>query len=363
MAWEDDKGFLAKRYGLVEVSDVLSEKKRLWNKKIGLKPAEPFQAIVQFYESVVNKRSWPPSCDLSPEATSAHNTFPSPNPANVLALTKTEFGYVVAIQDGVARPWKLLISDPLTILQIEREAWCLDGRNLILNLVLNGLPFEVLLNNCVQDRHLRKHHGPVTHPDGNNPHLTDYYAYRHDLGHFLSKYPHARAAALCAGGILWRLAMDAHEFKSEADIVGAFHASVCVSRVIGGERYWTPRLSVEEENILVGVHRWAVGKSSETTVFTMVHRLSTDYANSPRDGSWWPKPSTWAESGLNFGAWAPFDEEWYQDRRKAILNQTTGCSANRKWRQGLKHEGRDAASFLSAARGLAGSFLVQYRLG
>lgn len=267
--WGDGKGFLAKRYGLANASDIPSEKKPLWNKKIGLKPARPLQAIVEFYESVVNKNSWPPTCDLSPEATP--NVFPSPSPGNVLALTKTELGYVVAIQDGVTRPWKLLISDPLTILQIEREAWCSDGRNLILNLVLSGLPFELLLNNCIRDKPFRPHRGPVIHPDGHDPRLADYYSYRHNLAYFLSEYPHARAAALCAGGILWRLAMDTHEFKSEAEIVGPFHASSCISRLIGGERYWTPSLSTKEEATIVGVHRWAVGKLNDSVVFMTAH--------------------------------------------------------------------------------------------
>ena len=261
--WEDEEGFLASRYGLAEVSDVRSREKRLWNKKVGLKPADPFQDVVDFYDSVLKSRAWPPTCDLSSEAPPNPSAFPSPNPANVLALTKTDLGYVLAIQDGVARPWKLLISDPLTVLQIEREGWCSDGGKLVRNLVLSGLPFEVLLNSCAQDGDSRRHRGPVLHPDGHYPRRADYHAYRHDLGYFLSEYPHARAAALCAGGILWRVTMDVQNFESETDIVGPFQASFCVSRVIGGERYWTPRLSAGEESVLVGVYKWAVGKSSD----------------------------------------------------------------------------------------------------
>jgi hypothetical protein len=268
MTWRSAEGFLAKRYGLMDMSDVRSGEKRLWNKKVGLEPAEPYQDIVELYTSVVANCSWPMTCDLSPELITTPGVFPSRNPANVLALTKTGLGYIVAIQDGVARPWKLLISDPLTILQVERETWCSDGRNLVVNLVLSGLPFEVLHSHCIQEGESHRHPGPELHPDGKDPRLADYYAYRHDLADFLSGYPHAKAAALCAGGILWRLALDVHHFTSEDDVVGPFHASSCVSRMIGGETYWTPRLSVQEENVLVGVYRWAVGKLNGSMAFT-----------------------------------------------------------------------------------------------
>lgn len=266
--WLDDRHFLASRYGL-EGSDVLSGERRIWNKKIGLKPADPFQDVVQLYTDVVSQRSWSSICDLSPEIRHAPGVFPSRNPADVLVLTKTQFGYVVAVQDGVARPWKLLISDPLTVVQIEREGISLDGRNLIVNLVLKGLPFEILLNNCVQGP-FHPYPIPVPHPDGRDPRLADYYAYRHDLADFLSEYPHAKAAALCAGGILWRLALDVHPFSSEADIIGPFNASCCISRTIDGETYWTPRLTVEEQNVLVGVYRWAIGKSNPNVAFVMI---------------------------------------------------------------------------------------------
>jgi hypothetical protein len=67
---------------------------------------------------------------------------------------------------------------------------------------------------------------------------------------------------LCAGGILWRIAVDTLPLPSEDDIVGLFHPTTCVSRLIEGVKHWTPRLTDKEEQILVGVYKWAESKWS-----------------------------------------------------------------------------------------------------
>ena len=266
--WLDAHEFVATRYGLREISQVQTDDKRLWNKKLGLKPGEVYRDLVELYTSVVVRGCWPSGCDLSDTAP-VPRTFPSRNPASVLALTMTNLGYVIEVQDGVVRRWKLLIKDPLTVLQIEREGWCSDGGKLVVNLVLRGIPFEVLHRDIVCDwRPFHPHPGPVIHPDGQDPLRVDYFVCRHELARFLIEYPHAKAAALCAGGILWRLALDVFEVPSEAEIVVPFHESACTSRMIDGEKYWTPHLLGQDENVLVGVYRWAVGKPKNGVNFT-----------------------------------------------------------------------------------------------
>jgi hypothetical protein len=272
MTWSSAEGFLATRFGLADPFGERCDERSFLYKRIGLSPADPHNDVIRLYRCVAEHNRWPLTCDLSPLRPPTPGVFPSPDSANVLVIRKTDLGYVVAIQDEVARSWKLLISDPLTIVQIEREGWCSDGKKLISNLVMSGLPFEVLLKDCVREGRFHRHPGPMVHPDGRSPRLPDYHAYRHDLADFLSQYPHARAAALCAGGVLWRLAMDALQFTSESEVVGPFHASSCFSRVVGGETYWTPNLSTEEENVIVGVYRWAVSESNDKVVFTTTSR-------------------------------------------------------------------------------------------
>jgi hypothetical protein len=260
-AWGDGEDFLAKRYGLLELSGKDdTQEKRFWNKKLGLNVGPPDEHAVQLYDSVRNSL-WPPLvCDLSTDITPNPQAFPIRHPSNILAVSRCLYGYVVAIEDGRARPWKLLISDPLTILQLEREEWCLDGNSLVVNLVKKGIPFEVLHTSWHERGPFPDHPGPDLHPNEKHPLLVDYFAYRHDLVDILQVYPHTHAAALCAGGILWRVAVDALPLPSEEAIVGPFHRAACISRTIDGVKYWTPRLLEKEEQVLVGVYRWATSK-------------------------------------------------------------------------------------------------------
>ena len=260
--WHDDSDFLAKRYGITETLGVVdTEKDKLWCKKLGLAATHPDESAVQLYDAVAHQGQWPPLiCDLSPDMISVPEVFPSNISGNILAVSNTEDGYIVEIQDGQPHPWKLLISDPLTILQIERELWCLNGRGLVTNLIKKGLPFKILHTACHEATGFLDSPGPIPHPTEREPRLIDYFAYRRDLVDFLQTYPHAHAAALCAGGILWRTTVDVLPLPSEDTIVGPFHRAVCSSHVFNGVRYWTPKLTIREEQVIVGVYRWAKGK-------------------------------------------------------------------------------------------------------
>lgn len=256
--WRDAEDFLAKRYGLTDQLGKEDKTKRNpWSKRLGFNIEFPDEYAVQLYSSVL-ENSWPPLiCDLSEDIVSTPEVFPSSNSNNILSVSESSFGYVVEVKDGETRPWKLLIKDPLSVLQLERELWCLDGNRLIINLVKKGIPFEVLHTTCHERGPFVDHPGPELHPAEKEPCLADYFAYRHDLVDFLQRYPHAHAAALCTGGILWRVVVDVLPLPSENAMVGPFHKDVCISRMVNGVKYWTPRLTDKEEHVLVGVYRWA----------------------------------------------------------------------------------------------------------
>ena len=54
------------------------------------------------------------------------------------------------------------------------------------------------------------------------------------------------------------------------------------------------------------------------------------------DLSWWPKPSTFATSGLYPGYWTPSCEHWFQARVEAITNDTAGLHTTSEWKNKLK---------------------------
>jgi hypothetical protein len=236
----------------------------VWSTRLGVKENTPPSIdIVDLYSSVV-KGAWPRNiCDLDidPDALTT-GAFPTQSPSRVLSVSSVDGAYLLSSNDGRHRGWKLLIPDPLTVLQIEREAWDSSTDGLIVDLIRKGLPFKILNVNTLQETTPYGHPGPVTHEAGKAPGHVDYVAYREQLGGFFSDYPHAYAAALSAGGILWRIAMDALPLPHESDITRQFHPGGCASSVVGGVKYWTPMLTVREEEIIVGVYRWAVCKSS-----------------------------------------------------------------------------------------------------
>jgi len=49
---------------------------------------------------------------------------------------------------------------------------------------------------------------------------------------------------------------------AEGEIVRPFHPQACTEHTIDGQRYWSPKLTLEEEEEIVGVYKWA-GKPSE----------------------------------------------------------------------------------------------------
>lgn len=70
----------------------------------------------------------------------------------------------------------------------------------------------------------------------------------------------------------------------------------------------------------------------------------------------------WAGSGLDFGAWAPLDEAWYQNRCAELSMTNAGCIRSNKWKCSIKYNAKRSKEFLRCARSLARSFLDDHRL-
>ena len=261
--WKDIGDFFYSRYGATYVSNEQDiSKASTWSMRLGMKGPPP-TSIVELYSCFI-QGSWPPGmCDLSPDLNDSSQPFNrSPNPVLHVSRISSPESHLITVACERDVRWKLLIRDPLTLLQIEREGWDGDPHTLIINLIKKGIPFQVLNPGRLEDAQFYDHPGPVVHPVGRDPQYVDYLAYRQELGAFFAHYPHAYAAALSAGGILWRIAMDVLPLPHESDITRRFHPNGCVSLTINGEKYWSPRLTLLEENLIAGVYKWAVCKST-----------------------------------------------------------------------------------------------------
>jgi len=275
--WSNGEEFLWKRYGLVGLSNhVDTTQGKNIPMGLGLCQGSTDAAVAALLNSVAQGTPLPSDCDLSEGYASADAGFPLRSPNSVLSIRQFERGYLVVVGDDC--PWKLFIEDPLTVIQIEREGWHLQRDGLVLNLIQKGLPFQILYPSRQHGAGFHPHSGPVAHPHGKAPTFRDYQAYRLDIADFFTLYPHAYAAALCSGGILWRIAIDALPLPAERQIIRPFHSRACSRRTVDGQRYWTPTLTEPEEEVIVGVYRWARKSHQENSAGRqlMILRFQTE---------------------------------------------------------------------------------------
>lgn len=255
--WSDADGFLSSRYGLRVLSDEVEHGlPQSFPMALGLCKG-PVDLLARcLYLSVVESTPLPRECDLSGDYEPTGDGFPRRSPGCTLGIETHGTGYLVTVNGKTTPPWKLLVEDPLTVVQIEREGWSLQADVLVSNLVRKGLPFKVLYPSCQRGAFF-KTPGPIVHPEGKYPTHADYMAYLLDVADFFKLNPYAHAAALCSGGILWRIAVDVLPLPREEEIVRPFHVQACTEHTANGQRYWTPKLTPEEEEVIVGVYKWA----------------------------------------------------------------------------------------------------------
>ena len=252
--WISGDTFLASRYGVQEFSCEKDEQQpNIWRLCLGLEKGTPRMSEMDLYNSVVGG-SWPQTiCDVSPNFCGLSPVLGPPRAINVVWAGNC---YLVSPRLGDVE-WKILIDDPLTILQMEREEQ--DGRpdTLLFNLVQRGAPFEVLNSRTLYKRSLPRHRHRIAQPTDRAPGLERYPEYRQRLEKFFKQNPHAYAASLCAGGILWRIAMEILPF-SESDVdclTGPFHHDRCRSKQVDGVEYYFPTLTIIEEGAIIGLYQ------------------------------------------------------------------------------------------------------------
>ena len=243
----------------------------------------------------------------------------------------------------------MIISDPLTVLQIKREGWA-DPHDLLNGLIKKGAPFHVLNSQKLEGSQFYGDPGneePREHPT--------YAAYQQHLRRYFIRYPHAYGAALSAGGILWRIAMDVLPSANRSDIIRPFHRNLCVLMIVNGREYWTPRLTRLEKDVVVGVYKRVIWRTNAADEHPGVSEVV------PVEESWWPKPQMWKESGLEFGAWAPLDEGWYMNRAVEVEEGGGRLVDVSEWRSQIRYKKKEAQKFISCARLLTENYLRDHR--
>ncbi|KAJ7668605.1 hypothetical protein DFH06DRAFT_982938 [Mycena polygramma] len=148
----------------------------------------------------------------------------------------------------------------------------------------------------------------------------DYAAYQQRRVAFFHS-PRGRAA-LCAGGIIGRLARarvpDDRVSLGPSDEVFQTGVRLCDGQ--GQTAYWDDMLSVDDIDVICGVYVVATDKDGlqKKTI------------------SWWPKPDIFSSSGLNVGWWSPDCERWFQKRSREIQSQHAELFTHNEWKHKLR---------------------------
>jgi hypothetical protein len=219
--------------------------------------------------------------------------------------------------DGVLQ---LIVDSPTTALECVRREFS-NSIHAARRLVTMGIPFNLYGK-------ARIYRGPaMSRPDQYRPPYRnmaysfdsfDYHTYEAQREVFFG-HPHARAALL-AGGITWRLALEniPHESAISGPSVCAHHFGKHLVTLSHGTLI-DDELTDNEFDLISGVYKVYTGNGQQTS-----------------DSSWWPKQSTWMKSTLWPGYWTQICENWYQRRLDAILTCGATPLTASKWASALR---------------------------
>ncbi|KAJ7160833.1 hypothetical protein C8R46DRAFT_1038056 [Mycena filopes] len=189
--------------------------------------------------------------------------------------------YVLRRRGGTPIGSDILLSPPAAdILEVLRQGWGPELRNVVSHLVARGIPFW---HACVSAE-IMPESSPVA-KTGFRP-----------KGFKADAFRQLDADVYDVGDCLWD---------------GASQYS-----------YWHHKLSAHEIDLLCGVYQVATGTVDQITTV-----------------SWWPKPSAWARSNID-SWWMPRCEDFFRRRTEQLTrpeNPVYMVSNQSKWRNGLKY--------------------------
>ncbi|EKM60209.1 uncharacterized protein PHACADRAFT_189344 [Phanerochaete carnosa HHB-10118-sp] len=203
-------------------------------------------------------------------------------------------------------PWQLIVESAATAAEILQRPWGTEKTSVVRELAKRGIPFRMALAVSEWNLSLPRmeksglHCGLGIRQPGFKTSKEEYATYEDACDDFLLCSPHAIQAALGAGGIVWRLAVQ----RLQPTLVAGPQS----------------RSGHQAMDLICSVYRVLALHSTAS---------ATDYC-------WWPKQSTWLTSGFNMGYWTSFNEYWFQKRLCDIrFGEATPRSA-KQWKDALK---------------------------
>ncbi|EKM49360.1 uncharacterized protein PHACADRAFT_201748 [Phanerochaete carnosa HHB-10118-sp] len=233
----------------------------------------------------------------------------------------------------------LVITKAATALEIVRHKWGPEKEDNAQEIVKHGISFVMLWPlsatcQLVKPPPIGGWQGLGFRELGYQSEVLDYMLYLERCRAVL-RHPNIRLA-FGRGGIIWRLAYEEMDL-SRVSFGSSEESDEKVVHWLKGVAYEDATLSEDNLNHICSIYR--------------VYANSTHTFAS--ESSWWPKNSTWRESGMHVGYWTKMNEEWFvhcQNYLQQGIHEGNKSKLDLKnakaWSQALRYESNKQWDFL-----------------
>ncbi|PIL30339.1 hypothetical protein GSI_07524 [Ganoderma sinense ZZ0214-1] len=245
------------------------------------------------------------------------------------------------------RTWFAAVENPSTALATAMSHRSIDEavRWMITTLIYSPrASYEVKQGLKMMDPHLG--HRPLRRPTNYVFNVADFCAYEEFRDHFLQANPRIGRAALLAGGILWRLAIESVERDLVLDGPNTIKTALGITFALrdhADDVFIDDSLTADEIHIIIGTY-------TRDPIF---------WRNVSGSGfpSWWPDSGHFEASSLDFGWWSPVAEAWYCELRAKYRKGNAQPKTGPEWRNVLRNRDKRARMFTEHSKTAAAAFL------
>ncbi|KAK7023442.1 hypothetical protein VNI00_016748 [Paramarasmius palmivorus] len=231
-------------------------------------------------------------------------------PFKISTVASPETKYYLLHWGSDEADFQLAIPNAANVLEVVRRGWGHSAKELIPKLIERGMVFRTFVKTCYRTKNHKFE-------------SLDYITYVHHRNRFLHT-PRGQAA-LRLGGIVGRIARSVISWDGAGPAESAPELrgyGECVMTESG--QYWDDQLTEEELDLVCGAYDVQAEKKRDGT-------------STVSKKSWWPKPSSWKNSGFNVGYWSSSAETWFQTRLKQIENDSATLYSARGWKDSIKY--------------------------
>ncbi|KAJ7581136.1 hypothetical protein C8J56DRAFT_258001 [Mycena floridula] len=219
--------------------------------------------------------------------------------------------------EDLTSPVRIRVTDATSVLHVLRDVQLSDIYDVLTEFLRNGVEFSPLVPGATDQPRPQGFHLGFRDLDWTPKTAEDYQSYSVARDAFL-RHPVIARAALSAGGLIWRLAVEANG-----------------DQLLDGRNYLdgysTCTLNDDDLQAICGAYR-RLAKTRPSDNGRPIDQFCPGCYSEP---GWFPKPSAWKISALAIGIWNESAEEWYQKMLVRIRHNNPSFRTQKKWRSSV----------------------------